>query len=132
MNHPIILFDGVCNFCNASVNFVIKRDKNRIFRYAALQSAAGQRLLEKYNLSCGVNDTFILVEGKNIYQKSTASLRVLKSLPFLWKLMLSLFLIPTSLRDLIYNFIAGNRYKWFGKRAECMIPTPEVRNLFLK
>ena len=129
--NAIILFDGVCNFCNAAINFVLKQDKKGVFRFAPLQSEAGQRLLKQYNLSTAEFDSFVLIDNGKIYKKSSASLRVMNKLPWYWKEAQLLRIIPTAFRDAIYDFIAKNRYKWFGKKEQCMIPTPEMRNRFL-
>ena len=129
--NAIILFDGVCNFCNAAFNFVLKQDKKGVFRFAPLQSEAGQRLLKQYNLSTAEFDSFVLIDNGKIYKKSSASLRVMNKLPWYWKEAQLLRIIPTPFRDAIYDFIAKNRYKWFGKKEQCMIPTPEMRNRFL-
>ena len=130
-NNPIILFDGVCNFCNTAINFVLKQDKKGIFRFAPLQSEVGQRLLQEYNLSTKEFDSFVLIDNGKVYKKSAASLRVMNKLPWYWKEAQLLRIIPTAFRDAIYDFIARNRYKWFGKKEQCMIPTPEMRNRFL-
>jgi predicted DCC family thiol-disulfide oxidoreductase YuxK len=130
-NNPIILFDGVCNFCNGAINFVLKQDKKGIFRFAPLQSEAGQKLLQDYNLSTKEFDSFVLIDDGKVYKKSAASLRVMNKLPWYWKEAQILRIVPTGLRDAIYDFIARNRYKWFGKKEQCMIPTPEMRSKFL-
>jgi predicted DCC family thiol-disulfide oxidoreductase YuxK len=129
--HPIILFDGVCNFCNGAIYFVLKQDKKGIFKFAPLQSEAGQRLLQHYNLSMKEFDSFILIDKGKVYKKSAASLRVMNKLPWYWKEAQILRMIPTAFRDAIYDFIAKNRYKWFGKKEQCMVPTPELRSRFL-
>jgi len=129
--NPIILFDGVCNFCNSAINFVLKQDKKGIFRFAPLQSEAGQRLLQEYNLSTEEFDSFVLIDNGKVYKKSAASLRVMNKLPWYWKEAQVLRIIPTAFRDAIYDFIASNRYKWFGKKEQCMIPTTEMRSRFL-
>jgi predicted DCC family thiol-disulfide oxidoreductase YuxK len=129
--HPVILFDGVCNFCNGAINFVLKHDKKGIFRFAPLQSEAGQKLLQQFNLSTKDFDSFVLVDNGKIYKKSSASLQVMNKLPWYWKEVQIFRVIPTIFRDAIYDFIAKNRYKWFGKKEQCMIPTPEIRSRFL-
>jgi predicted DCC family thiol-disulfide oxidoreductase YuxK len=129
--HPIILFDGVCNFCNGAINFVLKQDKKGIFRFAPLQSEAGQKLLQQYNLSTKEFDSFVLIDNGKVYQKSAASLRVMNKLPWYWKEAQVLRIIPTAFRDAIYDFIAKNRYKWFGKKDQCMLPAPGIRSRFL-
>jgi predicted DCC family thiol-disulfide oxidoreductase YuxK len=130
--HPVILFDGVCNFCNGAVNFVLKQDKKGIFRFAPLQSEAGQNLLNQYRLSKETFDSFVLIKKGKIYTRSTAALKVLNDLPWYWKEAQVLWIVPKFLRDAIYDFIARNRYKWFGKKEQCMIPTAERRSRFLK
>ena len=128
---PVILFDGVCNFCNGSVNFIIRQDKKRVFRFAALQSETGQRLLEKYRLPKEDFQSFILLDEGKVYQKSTAGLKVYGKLPWYWKWTQVFWIVPKFIRDGIYDFVARNCYKWFGKKEQCMIPTPDVRSRFL-
>ena len=130
-NHPIILFDGVCNFCNSAINFVLKQDKKEVFRFAPLQSEAGQKLLHQYHLQTEQFESFVLIDNGKVYKKSAASLRVLNKLPWYWKEAQILRIIPNVFRDAIYDFIARNRYKWFGKKDACMVPTPQVRSRFL-
>jgi predicted DCC family thiol-disulfide oxidoreductase YuxK len=131
-DHPVILFDGVCNFCNGAVNTIIKNDKDRIFRFAALQSEAGLQLLKKYNYSTTDLDSFVLIESGKAYKKTNAALRIYPRLGMGWKLLNLLWILPEGVRDIGYNIIAKNRYRWFGKKESCMIPTPEVRSLFLQ
>ena len=130
-DHPIILFDGVCNFCNGAINFVLKQDKKGIFRFAPLQSEAGQKLLQQFNLSIKDFDSFVLIDQGKVYKKSAASLRVMNQLPWYWKEVQIFRIIPRIFRDAIYDFIANNRYKWFGKKDQCMVPGPGMRNRFL-
>ena len=130
-NGPIILFDGICNFCNASINFIIQQDKKKIFRFAALQSERGQKLLEHYHLPKEGFDSFVLIDEDKVYKKSAAGLQVYSKLPWYWKWTQAFWIMPQFLRDGIYNFIARNRYKWFGKKEACMTPTAEVRSRFL-
>lgn len=127
----VILFDGVCNLCNASVQFVLLRDKKDYFRFASLQSEYGQVTLQKFNLPTQNFDSFILVENDVLYTQSTAALRVAKNISGAWKLLYAFIIIPPFIRNLVYNFIAKNRYKWFGKKEECMIPQPEWEQKFL-
>ncbi|QFT88762.1 hypothetical protein FIU87_08905 [Bacillus sp. THAF10] len=130
-SEQIILFDGVCNLCNSAVTFVIKRDKNEVFKFASLQSEAGKKLLRnKFNANEEFN-SFFLVQGDKIYDKSSAALYVAKALNLPWKFLFPLILIPKPLRDMVYSFIANNRYKWFGKSESCMLPSPELKNRFL-
>ncbi len=132
--HLIILFDGVCNFCNFWVNFLLDRDKEDKFRFTPLQSEKGEELLKKFNLSTirlGRIDTFVLIDGDQYYVRSTAALLVAKNLPVLWKSLYIFIIIPRPIRDFLYNLVAKNRYKLFGKREACRIPTPEERSKFL-
>ena len=128
---PVILFDGICNLCNRAVQFIIKRDKKKQFLFASLQGEAGKRLLKQFDLPHNILNSFVLVEGHKVYTRSTATLRVAKRLNGGWKLLYGLIITPRFLRDAVYNIISRNRYKWFGKRNECMIPTPELKNRFL-
>jgi predicted DCC family thiol-disulfide oxidoreductase YuxK len=129
--NPIILFDGVCNFCNAMVNFVIRQDKKNIFRFAALQTESGKKLLEQYNIYWKQNDSFVLIENGKAYMKSNAALRLYNQLPWYWKWTQLFWIFPNFIRDGVYNLIAKNRYRWFGKRDECMIPSPQMKHRFL-
>ena len=128
---PIILFDGVCNFCNGSVNFIIKRNSKTPILFAALQSEAGQRLLREYKLPVNKMESILLIEQGKAYMQSTAALRICRYLRGLWPLCYGFIIVPKFIRDGIYNWIAKNRYKWFGIRKECMIPTPEMKTRFL-
>lgn len=131
MAYPVILFDGICNFCNASVNFIIRQDTKKIFRFAALQSEAGQQLLQQHQLPKEGFDSFVLIENGKVYRKSSAGLRVYGKLRWYWKWTQLAWIAPEFIRDGIYDFIARNRYTWFGKKEECMIPTAEVKERFL-
>jgi predicted DCC family thiol-disulfide oxidoreductase YuxK len=128
---PIILFDGVCNFCNSAVNFTLKRNTKANIFFAPLQSAAGQKLLQQHNLPANSMESFVFIEKDKPYKQSTAALKVCKHLRGLWPLCYGLIIVPTFLRDGIYSWIAKNRYKWFGKKETCMIPTPQVKARFL-
>jgi len=129
--HQIILFDGVCNFCNFWVNFIIDRDKKDRFRLAALQSNPGQRLLSKFKLSKTDFDTFILIDGETYFTKSTAALKIAGNLSGPLKIAGVLIFLPKIIRDFIYNIIAKNRYKFFGRKNVCRIPSREDRAKFL-
>jgi predicted DCC family thiol-disulfide oxidoreductase YuxK len=131
-NHHIILFDGVCNFCNYWVNFIIDRDKDDIFKFAALQSEAGQKLLNKFNLKTEDFDTFILIDSEIYFTKSTAALKIARKLNYPVKVLYYFIFIPKFLRDLIYSLIAINRYKFFGKRDVCRVPTENEKKKFLE
>jgi predicted DCC family thiol-disulfide oxidoreductase YuxK len=129
--NPVILFDGECNFCDSSVQFIIKNDPKGLFHFASLQSEAGQELLKKYKVPEDV-DSMILIEKDKAYYKSTAALRISRHLKGAWKLASGFTIIPSPIRNAAYDFIARNRYKWFGKKAEsCMLPSPSVRKRFL-
>ena len=127
----ILLFDGICNLCNAFVKFIIKRDKKNRFKFAALQSVAGQALLKKYELQTDNYTSFVLITGNHYSLRSSAGLSVLKKLGGLWKLFYIFIFIPRPLRDFIYNIIAKTRYKIFGRRDTCMIPTSDIKQKFL-
>jgi predicted DCC family thiol-disulfide oxidoreductase YuxK len=129
--HPVIFFDGVCNLCNAGVNFIIDRDKNRMFRFAALQSETGSALLRRHNMDENSYDTFILDEGDTCYTRSDAALRIARRMNGAWPLLYGFIIIPRFLRDAVYRYIAGNRYRWFGRSEQCRVPKPELKELFL-
>ena len=131
MNHKIVLFDGVCNFCNSSVNFIMKHDRKNVFKFAALQSEKGEELQKKFGLNPENLSSFILIEGEKYFSKTTAALRVAKKLGFFWNLSYVFIIIPPFIRNIAYNIIAKHRYKWFGKRDTCRIPTPEEKEKFL-
>lgn len=130
-NHKIILFDGICNLCNTAVNLVINIDKKDLFRFAALQSDIGQTLISKYNIDRSNTDSIILIENKKAYIKSTAALRIAKNLPGAYPLLYCFIIIPSFIRNWVYDYIAKNRYKWYGKKESCMIPTPKLQKKFL-
>lgn len=127
----IILFDGVCNLCNGVVKFIITRDKNNKFKFAALQSTAGQTLLKKFDLQTTNFTSFVLIKGENYFLKSSAALKMMKELGGIWKLFYVLIVIPGPLRDFVYDLLAKSRYSIFGKRDTCMIPTDNVKERFL-
>ncbi|WP_324026979.1 DCC1-like thiol-disulfide oxidoreductase family protein [Maribacter sp. BPC-D8] len=131
-NKKIILFDGVCNLCNSSVQFAIKRDENDIFRYSAIQSETGKKLLAERNIDTNEMDSIILIEP-NIayYTKSTAALEIGKHLKGLSSISSILLWLPESFRNIVYDFVAANRYKWYGKKEACMIPTEELKSKFI-
>lgn len=128
--HPVILFDGVCNLCTASVQFVIKHDKRRLFRFASLQSSFGEKILKENNLPADTFNSFILFENDEIFLRSTAALMVAKQLNGIVKWLYTFIIFPKFIRDAVYNLIANNRYKWFGKKETCWLPTPELKELF--
>ena len=128
---PIILFDGVCNLCNNAVKFLIKHDHLNKFMFSSLQSAMGQSLLQQYNLPQKNLDSFVLIQNEKVFFKSTAALQVAKQLTGPIKLLYGFIIVPAFIRNAVYNFIAKNRYKWFGKKDSCMIPTPALQSRFL-
>lgn len=131
-NKKIILFDGVCNLCNNAVTFIIERDKKDIFRFASLQSEIGKKLIAERGLDPNELDSIVLIEpGVAYYRKSTAALEISRDLSGGYSLLKNFLFIPDSLRDAIYDFVANNRYKWYGKKESCMIPTPELKSKFL-
>ncbi|SDR78477.1 thiol-disulfide oxidoreductase DCC family protein [Gramella sp. MAR_2010_147] len=131
-NKKIVLFDGVCNLCDDAVQRIIKHDKKDIFRFASLQSNIGKKLVKERDLDPEELDSIILIEpGVAYYKKSTAALEISRDLSGGYSLLKHFLFIPESLRDGVYDFIANNRYKWFGKKEQCMIPTPELRSKFL-
>ena len=130
-NKAIILFDGLCNFCNDSVNFIIDRDNDDYFRFTSIQSEAGQNMIKRYKIDITKTDSIILIKDNKYYIKSTAALKISRKITSLWKLFYILIIIPRPLRDIGYDIIARNRYKWFGKRETCRIPTPDEMKKFL-
>jgi predicted DCC family thiol-disulfide oxidoreductase YuxK len=133
---PVVLFDGVCNLCTGSVLFIIRRDPRGVFRFAALQSPAAAALLKDAPVRSGpLPDSIVLVEGDGaarVSTQSTAALRIARRLRFPWPVLYALIVIPRPIRDWVYDFIAARRYRWFGKRDSCMMPTPELRARFLE
>lgn len=130
-NRHIILFDGVCNLCNGTVQFIIKRDKKGIFKFASLQSTIGQSLLKQFNLSTDTFHSFVYIKNNEYFTKSTAALSIAKELGGVWKLLYGFIIIPKFIRDSIYNLISKNRYKVFGKSETCMLPTTNIKERFL-
>jgi predicted DCC family thiol-disulfide oxidoreductase YuxK len=129
--HPVILFDGVCNLCNGAVQFVINRDAREKFRFASLQSTTGKSYLKQFKLTADVY-SIILIKKERVFDKSSAALEIAKDLSGLWPAFYAFKIVPKYVRDKIYDFVAGHRYKWFGKKDECMIPTPELKTRFLE
>ena len=128
-NHPLVLFDGVCNLCNGTVNFILKRDRKKQFRFVALQSKAGKFLIKKFNIS-PTTDSVILIFQNRIFIESDAAIEIVKLLPFPWKMALIFNAIPKKPRNKIYRWIAKSRYKWVGKKETCRVPTPDERKFF--
>jgi predicted DCC family thiol-disulfide oxidoreductase YuxK len=132
-NLPIatVLFDGVCNLCNGFVRFIVERDGAARFQFGALQSEGGRRLLASAGRSSPIPETVVLLEEGRVFTRSTAALRIARRLRFPWQLAYVFILIPRPVRDAIYDWIARHRYQWFGRREQCVVPTPELRQRFI-
>jgi predicted DCC family thiol-disulfide oxidoreductase YuxK len=127
----IILFDGVCNFCNGSVNFIIERDKANYFKFAPLQSEIGQKLLAENGVDKTITDSVVLIEDGKAYTRTTAALRIARRLDGYWSWFYGFIVVPGFVRDVFYKLFAKYRYQMFGKQEACMLPTPEIRERFL-
>jgi predicted DCC family thiol-disulfide oxidoreductase YuxK len=127
----VILFDGVCNLCNGFVQFIIKRDTKKKFRFASLQSDAAKDLIEKHHLDSFQLKTVIFIQCNIVYTQSSAVLHIAKALGGFWKLLYVGIIVPKSIRDYLYKFVSKKRYEWFGKSATCMMPTAELQERFL-
>jgi predicted DCC family thiol-disulfide oxidoreductase YuxK len=128
---PVVLFDGVCNFCNYWVNFAIRHDRKKKLKFAPLQSDAGKEIIRPFNLPIKHLTSVILIDEGKAYTQSSAVFRICKYLNGGWKLFYGMIIIPKFIRDFLYNIIARNRYRWFGKKESCMMPTNEIRERFL-
>jgi len=128
----ILLFDGVCNLCNSSINFVIDHDPDQKFKFAALQSDFGQKKLKELNLNTKDIDSIVLLSNNEVHVKSTAALKVAKKLSGGWPILYALIIIPPFIRHAVYNLIAKNRYKIWGRTDQCRIPTPELKQRFIE
>ncbi len=126
-----MLFDGVCNLCNAAVNFLIDHDPDGRFKFGALQSEAVEPLLVRYGLQTDHLDSFVLIDDEQVFRRSDAALRIAWRLGGAWRLLCPFLLLPRPLRDAAYDWIAANRYHWFGKQEACRIPTPELKAHFI-
>lgn len=126
----IVLFDGMCNLCNGTVSFIIKRDKKRKFHFAPIQSEAGQSLIERYGLNKDLSTVYYIC-GEVSYQKSAAILHILKDLGGGWKCYYPLIFVPACIRDGIYRWVSRNRYRWFGRKKSCMRPSQKLQDRFL-
>jgi predicted DCC family thiol-disulfide oxidoreductase YuxK len=127
----IMLVDGHCHLCNGITKFVIKRDKEAKFQFASLQSQIGQRLLAKGGLPLHDLNTFVFIRGGRYYTKSGAALRVLGQLNGLWPLLYPFIIVPAPIRNVVYSFIASNRYRWFGRSESCLLPNAALRERFI-
>jgi len=131
-NNSVILFDGVCNFCNSSINFIIKHDKKEHFLFASLQSDVAKEILLQFDKKKTLGDSILLVSDTKIYNKSTAALKIAKKLNAGISLFYVFIIIPPFIRDWVYDIIAKNRYKWFGKKDSCMVPSEKIKERFIK
>lgn len=131
MDYKVIFFDGVCNLCNNSINFIIDRDKNKTFRYAPLQSDYAREILGPEGIDTDKLESILLYDGGKIYTKSSAALQIAKHLSGFWSALSVFLILPKFFRDIFYDILARNRYKWFGKKETCRLPTPELKSLFL-
>jgi predicted DCC family thiol-disulfide oxidoreductase YuxK len=127
-----ILFDGVCNLCSGFVRFVVARDPHARFRFAALSSTAAQSLLRECGVTAPIPDTMVLVENGKVYFRSDAPLRIARGLTLPWPLATAFLVVPRIIRDTVYDIVDARRYRWFGRRQVCMVPTPELRGRFLE
>lgn len=126
----LVLFDGVCNLCNGFVQFLIRQDRRQVLKFGSLQSEEAQRLLAKNRIDQSLTSIIYFRQG-NHYKRSTAALYILKDLGGLWWMTQIFWIIPRPLRDAIYDWVGHNRYRWFGKKSSCMVPSPELRERFL-
>ncbi len=129
--YKVILFDGVCNLCNSSVNFVIRHDKKGVFKFAPLQSDFGEQALKKYGINTKDTDSIILIDNNKYYIKSSAALHIAKHLSGAYPLLFCFMIVPKFIRNWVYDYVAKNRYKWYGKKESCMIPRPELKKKFI-
>jgi predicted DCC family thiol-disulfide oxidoreductase YuxK len=130
-DNAIVLFDGICNFCSASVLFIIKRDPAGYFRFAALQTDNGRFITERHGINLESTDSIILIENDRVFYRSDAALRISRRLRGAWKLFYVFIIIPPFIRNFVYDIIASNRYRWFGKRDSCFIPDESIMSRFI-
>ena len=128
---PVVLFDGVCNLCNSSVIFIIRRDTKSKLKFASLQSEYGVEQMKKFNLHPSALNSVLLVKNDRLFQKSSAALEIVSMMDGVWPILYVFKIVPPFIRDFIYDWIAHNRYRWFGKKESCMIPTPDMRARFI-
>ena len=130
-DHPVVLFDGVCNFCNGAVQFIIRHDPQAVFRFAAYQSSAGNELALRHGIDPVALETFAIVVNDQAFVRSDAAIATAAQMSGVWRLAVVFKLVPRVLRDAVYGVIAKNRYRWFGRRESCMVPDADVRRRFL-
>jgi len=128
----IILFDGECNLCNGYVQFIIKRDPQAKFHFASLQSPWGKNVVTRYGRNAEAISTVLLLKNDKLYDKSNAVLEIVRGLNWLWPMLYIFKIVPLFIRNGIYQWVARNRYRWFGKRDECMVPTAEIKSRFIE
>lgn len=131
LNQPLLFFDGVCNLCNSSVKTIIKKDRHQKFKFASIQSDAAKEILLQFDNFNSDIDSIILINNNRIYYKSSAVLRLCKILGGWYNFLLIFWLVPKPIRDWMYDFVAKNRYRWFGKRESCMLPSADLKDRFL-
>ena len=127
----IVIFDGECNFCVGSVNFILRHEQGPELRFVPIQSSTGARLVRELGFDPDDAKTFVLIEGGRAYARSTAAIRLARYLRWPWRLLAAVWLVPRPIRDSAYDRLAANRYRWFGRRNECMVPTAELRSRFV-
>lgn len=130
-NTPVVFFDGVCNLCNSTVQFIIRHDRNRIFLFCSLQSKKTEEIFNKLNFNFSKPETIILLDRNKLYSGSTAILKILRKMNCPYQIFFILIIIPKPFREIVYRYIAKRRYKWFGKRENCMLPDDELKNRFI-
>ncbi|MFN5983788.1 MAG: thiol-disulfide oxidoreductase DCC family protein [Fluviicola sp.] len=130
-SNRIVYFDGVCNLCESSVQFIIRKNKQKNIQFASLQGSHGQAFLKENNFDTSEFSSLVYVENGKIYTKSSGALRITKQLKGLWPMMICFLIIPKFIRDGVYTYVAKNRYKWYGKKTSCWLPTPELKKRFL-
>lgn len=128
---PVVLFDGVCNLCHGTVLFIIKRDARARLKFASLQSDYGAEQMKRFNLPASSLNSVLLIKNNQLFQKSNAALEIAKMLDGFWPILYMFKIVPSFVRNSVYDWIARNRYRWFGKKEECMIPTPEMKARFV-
>ncbi|MFH2132978.1 MAG: DCC1-like thiol-disulfide oxidoreductase family protein [bacterium] len=131
-NRKIVIFDGICNLCNAGVNFVIKRDPTGVFSFTPMQSDISQKLIKQYHAAAFDFDTFLLIKNGVCYERSDAIMEIMKDLTGYWSILRFFSFVPKPIRDYFYNLVARNRYQLFGKRNHCMVPTQDIRKRFIE
>ena len=129
LQNPLVLFDGVCNLCNGTVDFILNRDRKKQFRFVALQSEAGETIRKNFSIPDEI-DSVVLIHEEKVFYESDAALEIARLLPAPWKWAVVFKIVPPGWRNAVYRWIARNRYRWFGKKKECRIPTPEEQQFF--